>query len=204
MICTKLFLGTRETPKYVSEDFYNCVKMACVINQFDHQMHPDTVRYFVPSHQVVERPTAYQEYVIEVDDETLHPRCVRRSIIKRETMKFHFPSHCFDRVDIYYEDQSFKYFLLLPSAGFYHTEIWTQWDTSFIEFEGLVWLVDFRRVYTDPHDTNHSIWYSGKPKYQIQITCRENFQDRPTDLKRSLAAILPRAFRWTTASGAPL
>jgi hypothetical protein len=203
VIKTSMTLGTRETPKFVPFEFFDCVKMACAINQFDFALHPNTIRYYVPAHQVVERLfSPFQEYVIEIDDASTKPTCIRRTSMHKELLKLHYPNSTFDRVDISYEEQIFKYFLLLPNAGYYHTEIWTDWNTSHVLFENNVWSVHFRTVYCDPHDTQHSVWFAGKPKYQIQLECRQDFQDDEIGLKRALAAILPRAFKWFTPSGA--
>jgi hypothetical protein len=202
VITTTLTLGTRETPKFVPYEFFDCVKMACAINQFTRTCHPDTIRYFVPAHQVVERLyEPFQEYVIEVDDATCKPSCLRRQTLRKDVMKLHYPSSVFDRVDIRHEERIRNYFLLLPTAGYYHTEIWRNWDTSHILYDGNVWTVHFREVYSDPHDTNHSVWFSGKPKWQVELECTTDFRNNMTGLKQALVAILPRAFKWHTPSG---
>lgn len=203
VIMTTMTLGSRETPKFVPFEFFDCVKMACAINQFDFCLHPDTIRYYVPAALVVERSFAepFQEYVIEIDDACGKPTCIRRTALHKELLKLHYPSSSFDRVDISYDEEVHKYFLLLPNAGYYHTEIWTNWNTSHVLFEGNVWSVHFRTVYCDPHDANHSVWFAGKPKYQIHLECRQDFRDDQIGMKRALAAILPRAFKWHTAFG---
>jgi hypothetical protein len=203
VVTTTVTLGCRETPRFVPREFYDCVQLTSVVNQFDCSLHPDTIRYFIPSHQVIERMfEPCQEYCIEVDDSRLVPRCLRRNVIKKEIMTLKTPSRVFDRLDVSYEFRVSSYFLLLPNASYYHTEIWREWNTSHIMYNGVIWNVHFRHVYTDPHNTTHCLWFSGKPKYQVQITVGMDFRNNRKGLQTALLAILPRAFKWDTDSGA--
>ena len=205
VIFTKVTLGTRTTPQFISKEFYDCVMATCAINQYDHTFHPETIRYFVPFHQVVERLfQPCQQYIVELNDAERIPLCTRSNVIQKKTMTFHQPSHVFDFMKIEYEDIITSYFLLLPNATYYNTEIWTDCSTSHILYNGMQWDVHFRQVFTDPFNTAYTIWMSGRPKYQVQICVNADYRNRDKELKEALIAILPRAFKWHAASGTPL
>lgn len=204
MVVTTITLGTRETPRFVSREFFDAVQFTTCVNQFDCTMHPQTIRYFVPLHHVVERSAVpFQEYVIELDDAQRIPMCRRRTTLQKETYKLRQPSRMFDRMEISTDLTSGLYFLLLPNAAYYHTEIWTDWNTSHVMYNGVVWDVHFRKVYVDPHSSPESVWFTNKPRYQICLQVRQDFRHHSAALKRAVLAILPRAFKWPIASGDP-
>lgn len=202
MVVTTITLGSRETPRFVSPEFFDAVQFTTVINQFDCTMHPNTIRYHVPLHHVVERSdNPYQDYVIELDDAQRIPACRRSTLLERDVYKLKQPSRMFDRMEIRTENRSSMYFLLLPNASYYHTEVWTEWNTSHVMYDGVTWDVHFRRVFVDPHSCRESVWFTNKPRYQIQLQVRQDFRNRSSQLKKAVLAILPRAFKWPITSG---
>jgi hypothetical protein len=202
MVVTTVTLGTRETPRFVSKEFYDSVQFNTVIYQFDCTLHPDTIRYFVPPHQVVERSAVpFQDYIIQLDDSQRIPCCHRRTIVQRDVYKLKQPSNMFDRMEIVTENTSGMYFLLVPNAAFYHTEIFTEWNTSHVMCGGVVWDIHFRKVFVDPHSSREAVWFTNKPRHQIQLSTRQDYRNRSCQLKKDIIAILPRAFKWPIASG---
>lgn len=196
VIKTIVTLGTRETPNFVSYEFYDAVKFVCAVNAYDVTFLPNTIRYFVPPHQVIERTYQQcQEYVVDLDDANLQPRCERRNTLKSVTWKHKTPNAVFDRMKVKTVETHSDYFLMLPNASFYHTEIFTDISVSHLLYQGVVFTVHFRRVFTDPHDTSHSIWFYGSPKYQIEIQCGMDFRSNTKFLYQALTHILPRAFK---------
>lgn len=202
VIKTIVTLGTRETPNFVSYEFFDAVKFVCAVNAFDVSFMPNTIRYFVPAHQVIER--AYpqcQEYIINVDDANLQPTCERRNTLKHMKWKNKTPNAVFDRLKVKTIEVHDEYFLVLPNTGFYHTEIVTDVSISHLLFQGVVFKVFFRRVFTDPHDTQQSIWFYGTPKYQVEVQCQQDLRNNIGFLHQALTHILPRAFKLETMFG---
>lgn len=203
VISTKVVLGTRETPHFVTEAFYNAMKLVCATNAFDLMFQPQTIRYFVPLHGVIERSFSvpFQEYIVDLNDASPTPACTRRNVLTKMVYKMKMPSRAFDRMEILTEETENQYFLMLPNAAYYHTEIWTDQCVYYILYENHTFCVNFRRVFVDPHSNLTHVWFNGKPQFQIEISCQEDFRDNHRYLKRALLAILPRAFKWDMASG---
>lgn len=202
MVVTSILLGTRETPRFVSKEFYDAVQFTTVVNQFDCTMHPDTIRYFVPLHCVVERSEVpFEEYIVELNDADSIPRCRRRSTLQKDVYKLKQPSNTFDRMEVLTQNTSGMYFLLLPNAAYYHTEIWTDWNTSHVMYNGVVWDIHFRKVFVDPHSCREAVWFTNRPRFQIQLETRQDFRHHSAELKKAVLAILPRAFKWPITSG---
>lgn len=203
VIRTSVTLGTRETPNFITEEFYDAMKLVCATNSFDLMFQPQTIRYFVPAHSVIERafPIPFQEYFIDLNDSSHTPICTRRNVLDKTVYKMKMPSRVFDRMEITTEQREHQYFLMLPNAAYYHTEIWTDRCMYFVLYDAFTFCVHFRRVFVDPHSNLTHVWFNGKPQFQVQITCEEDFRENPRFLKRALLAILPRAFKWDTASG---
>lgn len=203
MTRTTITLGTRETPGFVNFDFFDAMKLVTATNSYDVMFQPDTIRYFVPAHNVIERLyPEFQEYVVDLNDAYYQPICTRRNVLEKLVFKMKIPSRAFDRMEIVTEETEHEYFLLLPNSAYYHTVIWTDRSTYFVIYDNRTFCVHFRRVYVDPHSNLTHLWFSGKPQYQIQISCQEDFRGNLKYLKRAMMAILPRAFKWDTASGA--
>ena len=201
---TSIVLGTRDTPGFVSYEFFDAVKFLAAINAVDVTFSPNKIRYYVPPYSVIERSQhPYQEYIIDLDDAHLIPTCTRRNKIGREVWKHKTPNSVFDRMTICTYEWQPHYFLLLPKATYYHTCIFTDQSTSHIVFSGIEFQIRFSRVYVDPHDTAHSVWFSGTPKYRIEITCNQDFRQNMTFLRRAIASMLPRAFKLDTLFGNP-
>lgn len=204
VIVTTVQLGTRETPNYVSYEFWDAMKMVCAINSFDVTFKPNTIRYYIPAHQVIERSMPEcQEYFIDLTDADLQPLCTRRNCLSKEIWKHKRPNSVFDRIKVSTHDTFDHYFLILPNTGFYHTEVFTEMSTSHILYSGINFYVHFRRVFVDPHNTQHSIWFYGTPKYQIEIECRQDLRQNRQLLRRAITSILPRAFKLDTMFGDP-
>lgn len=199
---TSIILGTRETPNFISKEMYDCIKCCAAINSFDVTFDPNTIRYYVPYHNVIERAfPAFQEYMIDINDAEAKPRCVRRNLLEKTVFKLKQPSNTFDRIEIQTEEIESQYFLLLPNATYYHTVIWTDQSTSHIVYDGHIFRIHFRRVFLDPHSNSTGLWFTGKPRFQVVVESNHDFRRRPNYLKKAMIAILPRAFKWDTASG---
>lgn len=204
VVTTSVVLGTRETPGFVSYEFYNAVKFLCAINAADVTFDPNTIRYYVPSYSVIERHgPLYEEYIVELDDAHLKPTCLRRNRLDREIWKHKTPNATFDRMSISTFEWDSHYFLLLPNASYYNTCIYTDQSTSHLVYAGYDFKVHFSRVFVDPHDTKHSIWFLGTPKYRVEITSNHDFRQNKLFLRRAITSILPRAFKLDTLFGAP-
>lgn len=202
VIKTVVTLGTRETPNFVSYEFFDAVKFMCAVNAYDVTFLPNTIRYFVPAHQVIERVYPQcQEYIVSVDDANLQPTCERRNTLKHMKWKHKTPNATFDRIKVKTVDVHHEYFLMLPNAGFYHTEIVTDVSISHLLYQGVIFTVHFRRIFTDPHDTSHSIWFYGSPKYQIEVQCDMDLRGNTRFLCRALTHIIPRAFKLDSMFG---
>lgn len=203
VITTSVVLGTRETPGYVSYEVFDAIKFMCAINSVDVTFKPNTIRYFVPFHSVVERGfPPFQEYMIDVDDAYLVPGCTRRNRLHCEVWKHKTPNPLFDRLTINTYETESPYFLVLPNATYYHTAIYTDQSTSHLVYSGMDFKVNFSLVYVDPHDTDHTIWFSGKPKYRVEITSNQDFRgNRRALLRRAITTMLPRAFKLDTVFG---
>lgn len=199
MIRTRVILGSTETPKYVSKDFFDAMQLFCVTYQFDVILHPTTVCYSVAPHHVVERLTDWEnteDYEIELDDCKLIPTCLRRKPISTSIYKRKNYMRGFDRMTIYTENYSKFYYLLTPDAGYYNAEVYTEWNESRLTVDGITWKVHFKQVYVDPHNTSHTIWFVGKPKYKIELECNHDFTGREHALRRALYMLTPRDYRW--------
>lgn len=202
MIRTRVTLGTRDTPHFVPFDFFDAMKLVTATNSFDVVFQPDTIRYFVPAHNVIERLyPEFQEYIVELNDAYYQPICVRRNTLEKLVFKMKTPSQAFDRMEILTEETEHHYFLLLPNASYYHTVIWKDRVIYYVMYEDRTFCVKFRSVFVDPHSNRTHVWFNGKPQYQIEISCEADFRGNLRYLKRVLMAILPRAFKWDTASG---
>jgi hypothetical protein len=198
---TRVLLGSRETPRFVSREFFDAMKH--VTAQFqtgDPIYHHDTIHYFVPKHMVVERSVGdncdNDLYEVSLDDHHLVPRCRRRKRFQKLIFKLKHPRSCFDRMQVSTERVNSCYFLLLPNAAYYNTEIFTNWQQYHLWYNYERWNVHFRQVNVDPHETSETIWFFSQPKFQIEITTNQDFRGRDDDLKKALLAIIPRAFRW--------
>jgi len=202
VIRTRITLGTRDTPRFVSESFFNAMQTLCQTLQYDVSFYPTTITYQVPSHMVVERIPRTQvqhpidRYDIALDDTTGVPRCKRTSILGKNTFKRKIPGNGFDRIEWVTEGVTFSYYLLTPNAMFIAAEIYTDWYKYHILYRNVTWYVHFRKVYVDPYDITETVWFYGSPKFQIELIAEEDFRGKHRELKAALTAILPRAFRW--------
>ena len=202
MIRTVVTLGTRETPGFVPENFYDTMKLVTATNAFDVVFQPNTIRYQVPAHSVIERLyPEFQEYMVDINDANHQPICTRRNVHERSVFKMKVPNNTFDRMEIVTEETEHEYFLMLPNAAYYHTVIWTEQSTYFVIYDNRTYNVRFRRVFVDPHSNITHLWFNGKPQYQVVISCQEDFRGNMKYLKRALMAILPRAFKWDMQCG---
>lgn len=195
---TRIVLGTRETPSFVSREFYEAMEAYTSIYQYDIRLRPNTVRYRIPAHMVVERiwnPKA-EFYEIDVDDSLWVPTCHRRTILDRKTYVSREPKSHLDRFQIYTEEHSQTYYLLTPNAKYYDTSIYIDWSTRFLLYNNIVWRVDMKQVHCDPHNTAHTSWFFSHPKYSVELTTNINFNSGlHGNLLEALNNMLPRAFR---------
>lgn len=201
-LLTRVVLGTRETPSFVSKDFYNLMQTLVASYATDTFLHPTTIRYYVPAHFVVERWWYnFDRYEIDLDDAHLVPRCRRRKVLNRLVYKHHVPMHAFDRMLVTTERcVNDDYYLLVPNASYYHTTIFKDWNESHVYYNGFLWNIHFRNVFVDPHETSSSTWFFSTPRYQIELTTAQDFSENNNQLKDALLQILPRAFRWDSAT----
>lgn len=199
---TRVTLGSRDAPHFVPFEFFDAMKLVAATNSFDVVFHPDTIRYFVPAHNVIERLyPEFQEYTVDLNDSYYVPICRRRNLLEKLVFKMKTPAQAFDRLEIATEETEHSYFLLLPNASYYHTVIWKDRSTYFVLYDDRTYAIEFRSVFVDPHSNRTHVWFNGKPQYQIEIRCEADFRENVRYLKRALMAILPRAFKWDTASG---
>jgi hypothetical protein len=202
VVRTRLTLGTRDTPRFVSEAFYDAMQSLCQAWQYDVSFYPTTIMYQIPGHMVVERTPGIHlqppidRYDVSLDDTSGIPRCKRTAILGKNTFRRKIPGNGFDRIEWTTEGCTFSYFLLTPDAMFIGAEIFTDWYKYHIIHRNVIWYVHFRKVYVDPYDVANTIWFYGSPKFQVELITEEDFRDRPRELKAALSAILPRAFRW--------
>jgi hypothetical protein len=187
VIRTRVLLGCKEFPKFVSKQFYELMigKIALY-------------KYFIPSHLVVERKTRYLtdcRYEVHLDDAKKKPRCHRFRELFREIYQL-LPKKDTKMLTVVVEDYCDEYYLLVPGAGYYNTQIYCNWDEKYILYENNVWSIHFREVYVDPHDSSQSIFFTGTPKYQIELCTEMDTRNDLDYLKRAIMAILPRSHLW--------
>lgn len=196
-IRTRVVLGTRETPKFVSKQFYDTMELFTSVYQYDFRLRPTTIRYAIPTHMVVERSwNECKNYEIDIDDSIWVPICHRRNQVDSKIYKFAEPKHDLDRFQIITEEYSSSYYLLTPNAQFYDTAIFTDWSTKYILHDNIMWRVEMRKVHVDPHNTNHSIWFFCKPRYQVELCCMHDFREKTDQLTQAIQTFLPRNYRW--------
>lgn len=196
-IRTRVVLGTRETPKFVSKEFYDMMELFTSIYQYDFRLRPTTIRYAIPGHMVVERSwNECKNYEIDIDDALWVPICHRRHQLESKVYKTTEPKRDYDRFQVITEEYSSAYYLLTPNAQFYDTAIFTDWSTKYILHNNIMWRVEMRKVNVDPHNTNHSIWFFCKPRYQVELCCMHDFREKKDELLSAIRAFLPRNYRW--------
>lgn len=197
VVRTRVILGCRETPRFVSESFFDAVKCLSRAYQFEDRMFPTSINYHIPNHMVVERLYSNIDfYDILLDDTVGVPRCRRTRTIYKKVYKRNVVSNSFDRFQVHIEDHKTGYYLMTPDVMFHAVEIFTDWSCSSILINGVVWYVHFRKVFVDPYDTSNTIWFHTKPKFQIEIVSHQNMTGRDQELKRVIASLIPRSFRW--------
>jgi hypothetical protein len=197
VIKTRILLGSRDSPRFVSKEFYECMNSVVAAFAIRCILHPTTIIYNIPRHMVVERSfSQIDKYDIHLDDTTGIPRCRRTRELGYSSYKRKTPCPAFDRFHWLTEETYSNYFLLTPDAMFFNTSIYTDWNSYHVIYHDVVWKVHFRKVYVDPYDTSETIWFHGQPRYQVELECFEDFRHREQELKRAVLSILPRAFRW--------
>jgi len=197
-IGTRIVLGSRETPSYVSKEFHDCLKMMTGLFRVGRTTTADHIIYHVPQHFIASKSREeFDYYSICLDDSNSIPECVQRTILSKQryTQKLAASRPGFDKMTVYTERSSDEYFLLLPNARFDHTEIHKQEETHVLEIDGNYWYVNFLQAFVDPHDTASTIWFFSQPRYQVEITTSQDFRQRPDDLKDSLRMLIPRIFQ---------
>lgn len=196
---TRVVVGSKTHPRFVSKAFYDTMYAKTALYQLDHKLHPNTIRYFIPGHQVVERRDHFKNscvYEIQLTDSKKKPQCLRTKELSRESYQMLPKKIDTYLLTTYFEECCTDYYLLVPNAGYYNTEIFTQWDEKFILYDNRVWSIHFRHVYVDPHDSRECIWFTGNYKYQVELCCKEDLQEDKEYLKQAVMAILPRSHLW--------
>lgn len=196
---TRIVMGTRETPNFVSRSFYQDMETFCSIYQYDFRLRPNTVRYFIPKHMVVER--IWDEcdfYYIDIDDSLWIPTCHRRKTLDKITFDLPEPKNGFDRFQCYTEEYSCSYYLLTPQAKFYDTAIFVDWSTRFLLYNDIVWRVDLKQIHVDPHNAAHTVWFFSHPKYSVEVTALKDFRgpNQEKTLQDIVKTMIPRSYRW--------
>lgn len=194
-IRTRIVLGSRATPKFVTKEFYEAMHLITSTFQYDFTLRPTTIEYKIPNHMVVERWETYPHYSIQVCDSVNIPMCHKHRVLHMETYKHREPKLNFDRFRVYTEAYSNDYYLLTPTAQYYDTAIYQEWEVRHLVYDNILWDVHFRQVYVDPHNTKHTIWFFSQPKYQIELISNHDYRTKPAELKKAVIAIIPRSFR---------
>lgn len=197
-IQTRVVFGTRETPLFVSKAFWEAMENFCSIYQYEFRLRPNTVRYFIPNHMVVDRMwTSCDQYYIDIDDSLWIPTCTRKNILDKTIHMSGQALHDFDRFQVTTEEVSQSYYLLTPDAKFYHTYIIKEWSTRFLYYEDIVWKVEMSQVYMDPHHAGHTIWFFSHPKYSVEMTAYIDLRGPNQDerIQTIVQNLLPRLYR---------
>ena len=161
---------------------------------------PDTIRYYVSGHFVVgSQNERHNIWSVDIDDTHQVPRCGRSFILSRLKYSHRRPQRDFDLLSIVTEHYDGQYFLMLPNARYHHTTIYKEWSYFMLMLDEQIWEIHFRKVYVDPHDLNHNLWYFSKPKYQVEFRTDQDFRNKETELKKAILMMIPRAFRWASA-----
>lgn len=201
VVRTRITLGTRTTPRFVSERFYHTMKDMVVLYQIDCCLRPSTVAYQIPNHMVVERPPtepvgSHRFYEVHLDDTCSFPRCRQHDIHKMTSFRKRVANEDFDRFRWCTEQFDSRYYMTVPNAMYHNVEIYTDWSISWLLYDSHIWEVHFRKVFVDPYDSSHTIWFHSTPKYQIILITEQDFRGRELELKQAMISLLPRAFRW--------
>ena len=198
-IQTRVVFGTRETPNYVSKSFWDTMESFCSLYQYEFRLRPNTVRYYIPSHMVVDRIWQdCQQYYIDIDDSLWIPTCNRKNVLERTVHISSEPKQDFDRFQVTTEEVSQGYYLLTPDAKFYHTYILKEWSTRFLYYNDIVWKIEMSQVYMDPHNSGHTIWLFSHPKYSVEMTAFADFRGPNQDetIQTIVQNLLPEIYRW--------
>jgi hypothetical protein len=195
MLRTRVVLGSRETHKFVSKEFYDAMHMVAAAYQMDFTLRPTTIEYKIPPQMVVEREEVYPFYGIQVCDSVDIPICHKYKILEADTYLRRQPKLNFDRFRIMTELFSNDYYLLVPHAQYYDTCIIKDWTIRHINYDDVMWEIHFKQVYVDPHDSRHTIWFFSQPKYQIELISYHDYRQDVASLKKAILHMLPRSFR---------
>lgn len=194
-IQTRIVLGTRDCPKFVSREFYEAMNFVTTEFQYDFSLRPTTIEYKIPPYMVVERGEMFPQYSICVSDSVEIPMCSKRRTIACDTYMHKTSKSNFDRFRVYTEQIDDAYYLLVPHAQYFDTYIYKEWTIRHLEIDGILWDVHFKQVFVDPHDTQYTIWFFSHPKYQIELIARHDFRSEPQKMKAAVMMMLPRSFR---------
>lgn len=196
---TTVVIGSKDHPRFVPKSFYDIMMEKTALYQLDHILHADTIKYYIPAHQVVERKATFREecqYSISVTDTDKKPKCHRSKLLHREIYQM-LPRKAHKYLlDVSFREVCRQYFLLVPNAGYFNTEIYKNWDEKFVLYDDRIWTINFRHVYVDPYDSSECVWFAGTPKYQVYICCQENLLDSKEYLQQAILALLPRSHLW--------
>lgn len=197
---TRIVVGTRETPRFVSKSFYDLMLNKTTLYQLDHKLCPNTIKYFIPSNHVVERKPIYKDnwrYEIDLDDTKKKPHCYRIKTTSKTIFKCLPKTNNPNKIiTVVTEDYTTDYYLLIPNASYYNTEIVTLWDEKFVLYDNHIWSIHFKTIYVDPFDSEQCIWFTGTPKFQIEMTTETDLSQDKDYLYRAIMALLPRSHLW--------
>lgn len=192
---TRIVLGTRETPSFVSREFYEAMHFTTSAFQYDFSLYPVTIEYKIPPYMVVERHEIFPQYSIQVADSVEIPMCSKRKTLVCDSYFHKSAKSNFDRFRVFTEEYDNNYYLLVPNAQYYDTNIYKDWTVRHMIYDGILWDIHFKQVYVDPHNTKATIWFFSHPKFQIEMIAEHDYRNDPLRLKAAVMSMLPRSFR---------
>jgi hypothetical protein len=194
-IRTRVVLGGRDTPRFVSKEFYDAMHFVTAQYQVDFTLKPNTVEYKIPAHMVVERWEPFPSYSIQLNDCIGVPMCHKRRTLDAHTYVHREPKLNFDRFRVITEEYSNAYFLLTPNASYFDTAIYKDWEVRHVIYNDVIWDIHFKQVFVDPHNTRSTIWFYSHPKYQIEMIAYQDYRANDPELKQAIMSMLPSSFR---------
>ena len=193
MIETRVILGRRETPSFVSKEFYDAMLSLSEAQSLDEMHHVDTITYHIPSAFVASPEPCL--HTIRIDGQTRMPFCRRATVLHKLRFRYKRPRMGFDRFTVTTEDSSNAYFSLLPHARYDNVQVFTHQRSFRFLFHDREWLVLYRHVFLDPHDYSQTLWLCHQPKYQVELRCLEDLREHHMELRAAVSCFIPSSFR---------
>ena len=190
---TRILLGCRETPSFVTQEFYAAMMALSSVQSFDAMNHTDVITYHIPRAFVARKED--MDYTIRLDDVDRVPYCRVVKTLQKWRYRYKRARRGFDRYTVFHEYADDEYFALLPHARYDDVWIYRNQQSFMLLHHDIQWLIIYREVFVDPHTTDQSIWFASTPKYQIEIRCRRDFREEQTRLQLLLQTFIPSSFR---------